>query len=367
MLPIQIPLPLDTRPAAAASPTVGLFFGGRSAEHEVSLRSAATLHAALRAAGFPVVPVGVGRDGTWRHLPVADAAFPDAVDETARAVGFAPGAAGQLSSRDDPHGTRLPRIDVAFPALHGPFGEDGRLQGAFESSGVPYVGADVLAGAITMDKDVAKRLLMQAGLPVVPFRVFRRALPRPTHASLAERLGPRLFVKPSSLGSSIGAGPAHDEVSLANALEDAFAHGAKVLVERHVQGRELECGVLETEDGPVASAIGEIVPGAGHAFYDYTAKYLEDDGARLDVPARLGAETARRVRALAVDAFRALEGRDLARVDLFLDERGNLFVNEVNTLPGFTASSLFPRLFEATGIALPDQVRRLVERALARA
>ena len=351
----------------AAAITVGLFFGGRSAEHEVSLRSAATIHAALLDAGFWVVPIGIARDGSWRYMPATSGDFASAVDTQACAVTLAPGGAGQLIAcsaceADLP----LPRIDVAFPALHGPFGEDGTLQGLFEICGVPYVGAGVLAGAATMDKEVAKRLLLQAGLPVVPYRVHRRGAPAPSYAYLSERLGPRLFVKPSSLGSSIGVAPADDVASLAAALAGALEHGDTVLIERRVRGRELECGVIDTEDGPVPSVVGEVVAGSAHAFYDYDAKYLAADGARLDVPARLDAATAARIRAMAVQAFQVFGCRGLARVDFFLDERGEPFVNEVNTLPGFTSISLFPRMFEATGIPIEHQVRRLVDQALAR-
>lgn len=362
----QLPLDLAAHHASAAI-TVGLFFGGRSAEHEVSLRSAATLHAALLDAGFWVVPIGIARDGSWHYMPATNGAFPSAVDAAACAVTLAPGGAGQLiacSACDA--GEPLPRIDVAFPALHGPFGKDGSLQGLFEICGVPYAGAGVLAGAATMDKEVAKRLLLQAGLPVVPYRVHRRGMPAPSYATLSERLGPSLFVKPASLGSSIGVAPADDQASLTAALAGALAHGDTVLIERRVRGRELECGVLDTEDGPVSSVVGEIVAGSAHAFYDYEAKYLAADGARLDVPARLDAVTAMRVREMAVQAFRVFGCRGLARVDFFLDERGEPFVNELNTLPGFTSISLFPRMFEATGIPIEHQVRRLVDQALAK-
>jgi D-alanine-D-alanine ligase len=364
----QLSLALATEPAADAAITVGLLFGGRSAEHEVSLRSAATIHAALRDAGFRVVTIGIDRAGTWRHMPLARASFPTAVDERACAVTLAPGGGGQLMacvSADGANGP-LPHIDVAFPALHGPFGEDGVVQGFLETCGVPYVGPDVLAGAATMDKEFTKRLLLQAGLPVVPYRLHRRGAPLPGWTALSDTLGPRLFLKPSSLGSSIGAAPADDAASFAAALHGALAHGDKVLIERRIEGRELECGVIDSEDGPIASVVGEITTSPGHPFYDYEAKYLDDDGARLDVPARLDDATATRLRALAREAFRVLGCRDLARVDFFLDAQGQLFVNEVNTLPGFTSISLFPRMFEAAGIALPQLVTRLVERALAR-
>ena len=364
----QMPLELPGEAAATAAITVGLFFGGRSAEHAVSIRSAATLHAALRRAGYWVVPIGIERSGTWRCMPTAGNAFPAGVDPNACAVTLAPNGAGQLLACDALQRTvDLPRIDVAFPALHGPFGEDGRLQGMFETCGVPCVGADVLAGAVTMDKEVTKRLLMQAGLPVVPYRLHRRGEQLPTWQAMSDSLGPRLYVKPASLGSSIGTAPADDEASFARALAGARPHGDKVLIERRVVGRELECGVMDSEDGPIASVIGEIRAGTADAFYDYDAKYAADSDARVDVPARLDAETTRRIRAMAVDAFKVLGCRDLARVDFFLGAQGELFVNEVNTLPGFTSISLFPRMFEATGIAIEDQVRRLVDLALARA
>ena len=364
----QLPLQFSTDPTAPAVPTVGLFFGGRSAEHEVSIRSAASLHAALRDAGYWVVTVGIERSGAWRYMPLTGNAFHREVDPRACAVTLAPGGAGQLMACDGSDiATGLPRIDVAFPALHGPFGEDGCLQGLFETCGVPYAGAGVLAGAVTMDKEVTKRLLMQAGLPVVPYRLHRRGTRPPTWQALSDNLGPRLYVKPASLGSSIGTAPADDETSFERALAGALEHGDKVLVERRVIGRELECGVMETEDGPVASVVGEINAGTQHAFYDYDAKYADDSHATVEVPARLVPEMASRIRAMAVDAFQVLGCRDLARVDFFLGEHGELFVNEVNTLPGFTSISLFPRMFEASGIPIKDQVTRLVEQALARA
>ena len=364
----QLSLELATDSTVPAAITVGLLFGGRSAEHEVSIRSAATIHAALRAAGYWVVPIGIDRAGAWRYQPPGRAPFPTAVDERACAVTLAPGGAGQLlpcASTDAAND--LPRLDVVFPALHGPFGEDGVVQGLLETCGVPYVGADVLGGALTMDKEFTKRLLLQAGLPVVPYRLYRRGEPLPDWTRLSDTLGPRLFVKPASLGSSIGVGPADDAASLEAAVRAALAHGDKVLIERRIVGRELECGVIDSDDGLIASVVGEITTSTDFAFYDYEAKYIADHGARLDVPARLDEATATRLRALACDAFRVLGCRDLARIDFFLDDHGQLFVNEANTLPGFTAISLFPRMFEATGIPLPQLVTRLVERGLARA
>ena len=363
----QMTLALASAPAADSTPTIGLFFGGRSAEHAVSLRSAATIHAALLAAGHRVVPIGIERSGTWRHMPSAAGAFHREVDPRACAVTLAPGGAGQLLACDALENAALPRLDVAFSALHGPFGEDGALQGLFETVGLPYVGAGVLGGAVTMDKEVTKRLLMQAGLPVVPYRLHRRGEPLPGWQAMSDRLGPRLYIKPASLGSSIGTAPADDEASFARALAGALEHGDKVLIERRVIGRELECGVMDTQEGPMASVVGEILAGTDHAFYDYDAKYADDSRAIVEVPARLDAELAGRIRAMAVDAFEVLGCRDLARIDFFLGKQGELFVNEANTLPGFTSISLFPRLFAASGIPIEHQVTRLVDLAFARA
>lgn len=346
--------------------TVGLFFGGRSAEHDVSLRSAATLHKALRDAGYEVVPVGIDRFfGSWRYMPLTQETFHREVDPQARAVTLAPGSGGQLIARDSlPDVDGLPHLDVAFPALHGPYGEDGCLQGLFETCGLPYVGARVLASAITMDKEVTKRILGAAGLPVVPYHLQLAGKPAPSWQALSERLGPQLYVKPASMGSSIGTAPADNQRSFAQALAGAFEHGGKVLVETRIIGRELECGVLETSDGPVASAVGEIKAGNQVAFYDYAAKYAADSAATTDVPAQLPAGTTARIRAMAIQAFQELGCHGLARVDFFLSEQGALFINEINTMPGFTSISLFPRMFEAIGMSIQDQVSQLVQQAL---
>ena len=364
----QIPLAILNDQPAGKAHVVGLFFGGRSAEHDVSVRSAATLYAALRDAGYRVVPIGVQRSGAWRHMPLTGASFHRHVDPHGLAVTLAPAGGGQLIAGDGSHPAGdLPRIDVAFPALHGPFGEDGCIQGLFETCDVRYVGAGVLAGAVTIDKEVTKRLLMQAGMPVVPYRLHRRGKPLPTWQAMSDSLGPRLYVKPASLGSSIGTAPADDATSFERALGDAIEHGHKVLIERRVVGRELECGVMETDNGPLTSVVGEIDVGTQHAFYDYAAKYAYGSQANVEVPARLAPEIAQRVRAMAAKAFEVLGCNGLARVDFFLGEQGELFINEVNTLPGFTSISLFPRMFEASGIPIKEQVTQLVNLALARA
>lgn len=332
-----------------------LLFGGRSAEHEVSCVSAVNVRRALEKGGHQVVAVGIDRRGGWHRA--------DNAKEPLEAEG--PPVAfripdGELATE----GERL-EFDVVFPVLHGPFGEDGTVQGLFEMAGVPYVGAGVLGSALGMEKEVAKRLFLQAGLPVAGHQVVHRRDfgddPGGVVERVVEQLGLPVFVKPSALGSSIGVTRAAEEAEVKQGIEEAFGHGDKVLVEEAVSGREIEVAVLE---GPRASVPGEIVPTAG--WYDYRAKY-EDDTARLLVPAPLSEGEAAVVRELAMGAFTTLEGRGLARVDFFYEEGGRGFlVNEVNTMPGFTPISMFPRLWQASGMSYAELVDELVRLALGR-
>lgn len=330
-----------------------LLFGGRSAEHEVSCVSAVAVTAALAEAGHEVVAVGIDRVGGW-HL--ADPERRPLAAEGPEAVLEVP--AGMLRVGSDRHA-----FDAVFPVLHGPFGEDGTIQGAFEMAGVPYVGSGVLGSALGMEKDVAKRLLRHAGLPTAEYRAVRAGDfsgdPGATVAGVVDELGLPVFVKPAALGSSVGVERATDEAQVKQAIEDAFAYGEKVLVEEAVEGREIEVAVLE---GPRTSAPGEIVPTGG--WYDYRAKY-EDDSTELLVPAPLSEGEAVTVRRLAGEAFTVLECAGLARVDFFYEERGRGFlVNEINTMPGFTPISMFPRLWEASGMSYPELVDELVRLAL---
>lgn len=259
-------------------------------------------------------------------------------------------------------------IDVVFPVLHGPFGEDGTVQGFLELAGVPYVGAGVLGSAIGMDKDVQKRLFLQAGLPVGPFETVHEKDwaddPESAEAS-AEALGYPLFTKPATLGSSVGVSKVQSPAELAVGLEEAFRYARFALVEKAAQGaREIECAVLGNDE-PVASVAGEIVPD-GHEFYDYEAKYLDEHGARLSIPADLKSEVLEEVQRLAVAAFRTVRCAGMARVDFFLLGEDELWLNEVNTVPGFTSISMFPKLWEASGLPYGDLVRRLLDLAIER-
>ena len=349
---------------------VALLFGGRSAEHDVSVLSAANVFRALDPARYETVPIGITRSGTWLLCPVEGGDFPKTVPDQGTQVALVPGGGGSFAIVAKPGAPALdppPAVDVVFPVLHGPFGEDGTVQGAAEIAGVAYVGSGVLGSAAAMDKDVAKRLMRDGGLPIARFLTFAPS-DAPDFETVAAKLGRPVFVKPARLGSSVGISKASTAEEFARAVEEAFRHDKKILVEEFVRGREIECGVLEGEDGSLAASLpGEIVPSNRHGFYTYAAKYLDEEGAAVKVPADLPRETGEKVRRLSVEAFRALGCEGMARIDFFLREDGGLIVNEVNTLPGFTNISMYPKVMEAIGIFYPDLVDRLIRHALARA
>jgi D-alanine-D-alanine ligase len=350
---------------------VAVLFGGRSAEHEISCLSARSVIDALDPDRTDVVPIGISRDGRWHRLsgppalPAETGRMPEVSDGSGTTVELV-GESGssELVAAD---GSREP-IDVVFPVLHGPFGEDGTVQGLLELAGVPYVGAGVLGSALGMDKDVQKRLFQHAGLPVGPFETVHEKEwgddPESVEAS-AEALGYPLFTKPANLGSSVGVSKVHGVDELAVGLTDAFRYARFVIVERAAEGaREIECAVLGNDE-PVASVAGEIVPD-GHDFYDYEAKYLDERGARLLIPADLKPEVLEDVQRIAVTAFRTIRCAGMARVDFFLMGEDELWLNELNTVPGFTSISMYPKLWEASGLAYGDLVQRLLDLAIDR-
>jgi D-alanine-D-alanine ligase len=358
---------------------LALLYGGRSAEHQVSVVSARSVIEALDPERFEVVPVGITRDGSWvlPDVPPAELVAPDGglpeVDAAGTALALRPEQrSAALTEAGSPVGgppvpSRIGEVDVVFPILHGPYGEDGTVQGLFELADLPYVGAGVLASALAMDKAMAKVVFAQAGLPQVPFLLVRerdwRADPDRVAAEVAERFTFPVFVKPSRLGSSIGITKVKIPADLPAALEAAYAHDAKALIEQGVAARELECGVLGN-DRPETSLVGEVVP--GNEFYDFEAKYL-DESLQLLIPAPVPDRVAARVRELAVSAFTALDCEGFARVDFFYQEAsGEVLLNEVNTIPGFTPKSVFPLLWSASGLPYPDLVARLVELAVER-
>jgi D-alanine-D-alanine ligase len=345
-----------------------VLFGGRSAEHEISLLSARNVLAALDRERFEPALIGIDRAGRWHRESerTLAAATGDpralALDGAAPLVGIeeglAPAASGPSGGEDL----------VVFPVLHGTFGEDGTVQGLLELGDVAYVGAGVLGSAVGMDKDVAKRLLRDAGIPVVEFAVVTAsAFARDPAGALAPApaLGYPLFVKPVNAGSSVGVSRVSSPTGLEPAVRAAFAFDRKVLLERAVDAREIECAVLGNDD-PVASIPGEILVHHRDGFYSYDAKYVDPEGASWKIPADIPPATAARVQALAVATFRTLELAGMARVDFFLERGGALYVNEVNTLPGFTAISMYPKMWEASGMSQKALVSRLIELALER-
>lgn len=353
---------------------VGVLFGGRSAEHEVSILSARNVIAALDPERFDVVPIGIARDGRWVLQSVTrllrDKGDPRFVqlDAAGPSVPLINHAAHCVAKAADQEVT-VDSLDVVFPVLHGPMGEDGTVQGLLELAGVPYVGAGVLGSAVGMDKDVMKRLLRDAGIPIAPHRTLRVADYRRHQQrwlqELDEQIGYPLFVKPANLGSSVGISRVACRAQLPVALDKAFDYDVKILVEAGVVGREIECAVLGNDE-PVASIPGEIIVRHADGFYSYDAKYVSEHGAALQVPAALDAAVSREVQRLAIATFQALEGSGLARVDFFLQPDGELLVNEINTLPGFTAVSMYPKLWAASGVPPRELVARLIDLAIKR-
>jgi D-alanine-D-alanine ligase len=356
---------------------VAVVFGGRSSEHAISCVSAGSVLSYLDQERYEVVPVGITTHGAWvlgtadpRELVIADRALP-AVDAagTALALPGDPTRGGLVILDPDRAGEVFSRIDVVFPVLHGPFGEDGTIQGLLEMAGVPYVGAGVLASAAGMDKEFTKKLLAADGLPIGDLVVLRPGAATLT-AEQRDRLGLPVFVKPARAGSSVGITRVTDWSALDRAIAAAREHDPKVLVEAAVPGREVEVGVLEYPDGRVLASVPAEIRivgdgGVSPEFYDFEAKYL-DDVCEFDIPAKLDDEVTERVRELAVAAFRALDGQGLARVDFFVGPAGELTVNEVNTMPGFTPISMYPRAWAVTGVDYPTLLTTLVETALAR-
>jgi D-alanine-D-alanine ligase len=350
---------------------VALLYGGRSAEHPVSVVSARSVMEALDPERFEVVPIGITRQGAWMlprtsplELTAPEGGLPQ-VEADGHEIALRPEQrSGALAVTT---GEQLGAIDVVLPILHGPYGEDGTVQGLFELADLPYVGAGVLASALAMDKSMTKVVLAQAGIEQAPYLVVREhqwlSDPEEVARRVAAELRYPVFTKPARLGSSIGISKVKSAGELAGALSMAFAHDAKVLVEQGVVARELEVGVIGNLQ-PEASVVGEVVP--GHEFYDFEAKYL-DESSKLVIPAPVAAAVAERVREVAVRAFQALDCEGFARVDFFyVDSTGQLLLNEVNTIPGFTPKSMFPMLWAASGVPYPELIARLVDLAVER-
>jgi D-alanine-D-alanine ligase len=344
---------------------VGIIFGGRSGEHEVSLASAASVIRALDPEKYEAVPIGIGKDGRWFIGTPAQKMLPDVLRQGQRVMLSAdPNVAALLPLEERGAGTQ--RVDVIFPVLHGTYGEDGTVQGLLDLAGLPYVGSGVIGSAVGMDKDMQKRLFLQARLPVGEFLAILRSEWENSRERILKAVVKKfrfpLFVKPATLGSSVGMTKVHKREELPAALDLAAEFAQKILVERNMRGREIEVSVLGNDE-PQASVPGEIIP--HREFYDYTAKYLEE-GTRLEIPAKLKKAQVQRFQEYAVRAFRSLECRGMARVDFFLERpSGRIYLNELNTIPGFTSISMYPKMWEASGIPYRELIDRLIQLALA--
>jgi D-alanine-D-alanine ligase len=346
---------------------VGILFGGKSAEHEVSLQSAKNVLEALDRKKYEPVLIGIDKSGRWllndqsKFLLNAEDPKGIRLNPQSEAVVLAPQSEGTLVKLTG--GQRGGAVDVIFPILHGPFGEDGTAQGLLKLADIPFVGAGVLGSAVGMDKDVMKRLLRDGGVPIGKFLVFRVHEPVPAFKTVTEKLGLPFFIKPANMGSSVGINKVHNEKEYQPAVKEAFQYDRKVILEEFIEGRELECAVLGNET-PEASLPGEVI--STHEFYSYNAKYLDENGAALEIPAKLPKELAEEIQALAIKTFQALNCEGLARVDFFLRGTRELVVNEINTMPGFTRISMYPKLWEASGIGYTELIGRLIDLAIAR-
>jgi D-alanine-D-alanine ligase len=396
---------------------VGILCGGKSAEHEVSLQSAINIYDAIDRKKYNPVLIGIDKSGRWNFGSdgpkqcIGNPEDPKNIClRPGRAAALTPESAGRLSGANQDSGGVLsnlsdgvlsgsgadrnsgvvqefPKLDVIFPILHGPFGEDGTVQGLLKLANLPFVGSGVLGSAVGMDKDVMKRLLRDAGIPIGKFLVVRDGPAAYTggpaagigpadngktapgfktasgFAAAAAELGLPVFVKPANMGSSVGVSKVNSEEQYRAALEEAFRFDTKVIVEENIPGREIECSVLGNEN-PVASVPGEIR--AAKEFYSYEAKYIDPNGAALEIPAKLPPETMRQIQSLAVKTFQVLECSGLSRVDFFLKDDGRVLVNEINTMPGFTKISMYPKLWEASGIGYTELIDRLIQLAIER-
>ncbi|MEU3304302.1 D-alanine--D-alanine ligase family protein [Streptomyces sp. NPDC006678] len=368
---------------ALRKPRVAVVFGGRSSEHAISVVTAGAVLRAIDRSKYDVLPIGITTDGRWAltadepdRMAIADRQLPSVADLAESAEGGVvlsvdPANREVVYSEPGSVPKALGEVDVVFPMLHGPYGEDGTLQGLLELSGIPYVGSGVLASAVGQDKEYMKRVFISFGLPVGPYEVIRPrewvqdpSAARKKIIDFAGEHGWPLFVKPARAGSSIGITKVDDLSGLDEAVEEAQRHDPKIIVEALLRGREIECGVLEFEDGPRASLPAEIPPVSAHDFYDFEAKYI--DSATGLVPAPLTDEQTAEVRRLAVDAFEAASCEGLVRADFFLTEDGEFVINEINTMPGFTPISMFPRMWQETGVGYAELVDRLIQAALRR-
>ncbi|MFY0628556.1 MAG: D-alanine--D-alanine ligase [Reichenbachiella sp.] len=346
---------------------VGVLFGGKSAEHEISLRSAKNVIEALDKTRFNPVLIGITQEGKWMYsdqspiLVQKENSDDYIINPKSQHVAMTPQSGGTLSALEEK--ITLNKIDVVFPILHGPFGEDGTIQGLLKLANVPFVGAGVLGSAVGMDKDIMKRLLIEAGLNIGDYLTIRAHENRPSFETIEKKLGMPCFVKPANLGSSVGITKVESKEFYEEALDEAFSFDRKIVIESLIEGREIECAVLGNEY-PKASVPGEIT--FSHSFYSYEAKYQDDKGYKIEIPAVLNEEQIKKVQEVAIKTFQTLECEGFGRIDVFLTKEDRIVVNEINTIPGFTKISMYPKLWEASGLSYSKLISNLIDLALDR-
>jgi len=348
---------------------VGILFGGKSAEHEVSLLSAKNIVDALDKNKYELVLIGITKEGRWQ-LENKESLFLKASSTKLISLKSGDNLMAVVPDSDNRqlisvNGVEMSgQLDVIFPVLHGPFGEDGTIQGLIKIMGIPFGGPSVLSSAVGMDKEVAKRLWRDAGIPIAKFLSFySHDLNKINFSKVKKELGIPFFVKPANLGSSVGINKVHDEKEFKIAIQEAFKYDVKILIEENIKGREIECAVLGNEE-PIASIPGEVIPRG--EFYSYEAKYIDENGAILEIPAKLSKNVQKNIRKLAEKAFKTICCEGMARVDCFLTDKGRIVINEINTIPGFTNISMYPKLWEISGIPYPKLIDILINLAISR-
>lgn len=346
---------------------IGILFGGKSAEHEISLISAQNVFNSLDQKKYNPVLIGIDKQGNWflqtknfstNSLDPKKVKLQKSSQQLAIVPGKKRGQLIQVQSGEAIH------LDAIFPVLHGSYGEDGTIQGMLKLLGIPFVGVDLLGSSICMDKDIAKKLLTQAGIPNSKFLTFTKENKGISFAKVKKDLGLPLFIKPANMGSSVGINRVNNQKEFDFAIKDAFQYDSKIIIEEFIKGREIECAILGNEK-PQASLIGEIIT-PQDKFYSYNAKYIDEKGAILEAPTKLSKSVVKKVQNLALKAFQTLECEGMARVDMFLTPQGKLYVNEINTIPGFTSISMYPKLWEKTGVSPIKLVDKLIQLALQR-
>ena len=335
---------------------VGLIFGGRSVEHEISVKSAKNVYDAINKDKYDITLIGISKDGKWLLNPT--------IDENGVVTGdiqlaIVPGIK-QHQLYDISQNNQIKSLDIIFPILHGTYGEDGTMQGLLKLMNIPFVGSGILGSALGMDKEIMKRLLKDSQIPSAEYIVLYKYNQNKnlSYAEVKQRLGTPFFVKPACLGSSVGVSKVNSEQEFLDAIENGFQFDEKILIERFIKGREIECSVLGNEN-PIASIPGEII--SNHEFYSYEAKYLDENGARLEIPAKLSEDVISKIKNLSIETYKSLYLEGLSRIDFFVTENNDVLVNEVNTMPGFTKISMYPKLWEQDGISYPNLIDKLIQ------